>query len=93
MIVYHGGVAEVRTPDVNHSKRFLDFGKGFYVTSYPEQAEKWALRKSLRFKVGRPNVSVYELNDDLSGRNVLEFRDPEDELLSVQSSYVVEKKE
>ena len=93
MILYHGTNIRFDNIDLSRSKDKRDFGKGFYVTSYPEQAEKWALRKSLRFKVGRPNVSVYELNDDLSGRNVLEFRDPEDELLSVQSSYVVEKKE
>ena len=32
MIVYHGSTIEVRHPDVNHSYRNLDFGKGFYET-------------------------------------------------------------
>ena len=46
MIVYHGSIITVDRPDVNHSYRPLDFGKGFYVTSVREQAERWALRRS-----------------------------------------------
>ena len=38
MTVYHGGILEIRNPDVTHSKKYLDFGKGFYVTSFPKQA-------------------------------------------------------
>lgn len=40
MIVYHGSDVVVQTPDVLHSYRNLDFGKGFYVTTVREQAEK-----------------------------------------------------
>lgn len=29
MIVYHGSVEAIETPDVLHSHRPLDFGKGF----------------------------------------------------------------
>ena len=39
MIVYHGSSQIVEYPDVLHSYRALDFGKGFYVTSVMEQAE------------------------------------------------------
>ncbi len=38
MIVYHGSTLEIKNPDVKHSKSSLDFGKGFYVTSFSEQA-------------------------------------------------------
>ena len=38
MIVYHGSTMIVREPDIEHSFRPLDFGKGFYVTSNREQA-------------------------------------------------------
>ena len=38
MIVYHGTTMELKEPDVAFSKNFLDFGKGFYVTTYQEQA-------------------------------------------------------
>ena len=45
MIVYHGSNVIVDSPDVEHSFRTLDFGKGFYVTTVKEQAERWARRK------------------------------------------------
>ena len=48
MLVYHGSNMEVKQPDVNHSKKYLDFGEGFYVTIYEEQAKKWAKRKAMR---------------------------------------------
>ena len=46
MIVYHGGIDVIKKPDINHSYRPLDFGKGFYITTVKEQAEKWARRKA-----------------------------------------------
>lgn len=45
MIVYHGSIEIVKNPDVNHSYRPLDFGKGFYVTTVKEQAEKLPMIK------------------------------------------------
>lgn len=32
MIVYHGSTDIIKKTDVIHSKKYLDFGKGFYVT-------------------------------------------------------------
>ena len=73
MIVYHGTVIEVKKPDIYHSKAHLDFGVGFYTTTYQQQAERWAARKSMR--LSRPGiVNVYEIGD-LSSYNVLEFAD------------------
>lgn len=46
MIVYHGSIQSVERPDILHSYRALDFGKGFYVTTIREQAERWAKRKA-----------------------------------------------
>ena len=77
MTVYHGGILEIRNHDVTHSKKYLDFGKGFYVTSFPKQAERWAVRKSMRSGKGKAIVNVYDLKDDYTGYRVLEFRDPE----------------
>ena len=74
MTVYHGSIVEIKSPDLNHSKRFLDFGPGFYVTSFREQAERWARRKSARR--GGPSVPIvneYELDDDFAGFSVLRF--------------------
>ena len=35
MIVYHGTTEIVTNPDIDHSYRPLNFGKGFYVTTVP----------------------------------------------------------
>lgn len=72
MIVYHGTVETIEKPDVKHSKRYLDFGKGFYLTSFEQQAKKWALRKALR-QEKKAIVNVYELKDDLKKYRVLSF--------------------
>ncbi|MBQ8124420.1 MAG: DUF3990 domain-containing protein [Kiritimatiellae bacterium] len=74
MIVYHGSTVEIKSPDLNHAKRFLDFGPAFYVTSFREQAEHWARRKCSRVpSSSAPVVNVYELDDDLSAFSVLRF--------------------
>lgn len=65
MIVYHGSIEIIKAPDVNHSFRPLDFGKGFYVTTVKEQAEKWAKRKSDIYNKEKGVVNLYSLNDNL----------------------------
>lgn len=72
MIVYHGTTMVLKEPDVAFSKDYLDFGKGFYVTTYQEQAERWALRKGVR-KQKPSYVNVYEMADDLTSFKVLDF--------------------
>ena len=71
MIAYHGTTVQIEHPDVLHSKKYLDFGKGFYLTTYKEQAERWALRKAARLG-GDAVVNIYEL-DDLADYNVIDF--------------------
>lgn len=44
MLVYHSSDQCFQFPDVVHSRDALDFGKGFYVTRFKEQAEKYANR-------------------------------------------------
>jgi hypothetical protein len=61
MRLYHGSVVAVATPDAAHSHRKLDFGPGFYLTSFEQQAKRWALRKALRVAgQGQGVVSSYE---------------------------------
>lgn len=72
MIVYHGSNLEIKSPDVSYSKKFLDFGKGFYVTTFKNQAEKWALRKASRYN-GNAIVNIFNLENDLSLYRVLNF--------------------
>ena len=74
MIVYHGSSEVVHQPDTLHSYRALDFGKGFYVTTVREQAERWARRKADLFG-GTPVVSRYRMRDDLSQFRVKKFPD------------------
>ncbi len=72
MIVYHGSNVIVQHPDVIHTCRNLDFGKGFYVTTVKEQAERWATRKA-DFEGGMPVLNCYEWNEDVSGIRVQDF--------------------
>lgn len=39
MIVYHGSTEIIKYPDVVHSKKYLDFGRGFYITTFENQAK------------------------------------------------------
>lgn len=72
MIVYHGSTEINKTPQIGFSKKYLDFGEGFYVMTFQNQAEKWAKRKSLRYG-GKAFVNVYEMNDSTEFFNVLSF--------------------
>lgn len=72
MIVYHGTTEVITKPDVIHSKKYLDFGKGFYLTMFEEQAKRWAVRKGMRQE--KPAVvNVYEMSEDWSELLVLSF--------------------
>lgn len=72
MIVYHGSTEINKTPQIGFSKKYLDFGEGFYVTTFQDQAEKWAKRKILRYG-GKAFVNVYEMGDLTESFNILNF--------------------
>ena len=55
----------------------MDFGPAFYLTTYKEQAEKWARRRALRLRKS-PCVNEYELAEDLSAFRVLKFDGPDE---------------
>lgn len=80
MIVYHGTTEVIERPSVKYSKNYLDFGRGFYLTTYEEQAKKWALRKALR-QNKNAIVNVYELKDDLSKCRMLSFENENEQWL------------
>lgn len=44
MIVFHTSNTPVPQPDVLHSRKYLDFGQGFYVTPTKMQAVNYAQR-------------------------------------------------
>ena len=80
MIVYHGSTEVIEHPDVIHSKKYLDFGKGFYITSFEQQAKKWAIRKGMR-QERKPIVNVYELSENWENLQVLSFGKENDKWL------------
>ena len=63
MRLYHGSNVEVRKPSLHFGRNNTDFGKGFYTTTNPEQAERWTQIKLDRAKTGKRIVSVYEIDD------------------------------
>lgn len=67
MTVYHGSNVIVNNPDIEHSFRPLDFGKGFYVTNVKEQAERWARRKADICGENKGIVNVYHMKEDFAG--------------------------
>lgn len=67
MILYHGSYIEISKPDLEHSRKNVDFGAGFYTTPIREQAAKWCEKFKRRGKEGV--ISVYffspETEDEL----------------------------
>lgn len=60
MKVYHGSTSVIETPLTHVGRSNLDFGKGFYITPFKEQAVLWACRPANREK--EHWLNVYEMN-------------------------------
>ena len=71
MKVYHSSTVKVEYPDTAHSRSYLDFGRGFYLTTIREQAVKYAERFLRRGSEAWLNT--YEMTDDLQSWKVLRF--------------------
>lgn len=69
MILYHSSDISVTKPDTAHSRDYLDFGKGSYLTSIHEQALRYAQRFIRRQREAWLNV--YEFDFDLSEWKIL----------------------
>lgn len=80
MIIYHGSSEKIEKPDVKFSKKYLDFGRGFYLTSFENQAKKWAIRKGMRQNKSGI-VNVYELKDNWKDYKVLSFKEENEKWL------------
>ena len=61
MILYHGSYLEIKSPDLEHSRKNVDSGCGFYLTPIYEQAVKWCEKFKRRGKNGI--VSRYEFDE------------------------------
>ena len=68
MKLYHGSNCDFTKVDLSKSKDRRDFGKGFYLTTLPNQAKDWA--ETLFDRYGGDGVFVYEfefeINDNLT---------------------------
>ncbi len=72
MRLYHSSNLAIEHPDIRYSRDFLDFGKGFYLTSLQDQAVKYGQR-FIRRKQGAW-LNTYELQFNPAEWNILEFR-------------------
>lgn len=74
MLLYHGSYTKVEVPDLKHSRKNVDFGVGFYVTSIYDQALKWSLKFKQREKDSFISSFLFD-EDNLNQLNVLKFDD------------------
>lgn len=87
MILYHGSNVEVREPELIPSKRLLDFGAGFYLTSDFEQAKKWAIRTTKNRGENKPLVSNFNVEENqMESLNILLFKKPDKDWLQYISA-------
>ena len=47
--LFHTSPQKITEPDTRHSRTNLDFGRGFYLTSFKDQAIRYAGRFSDRY--------------------------------------------
>lgn len=71
MKLYHSSNVSVVKPDLTHSRDFLDFGKGFYLTSIHEQALRYAQRFIRRQQ--KACINTYEFEFDPIEWKILKF--------------------
>ena len=63
MKVYHGSYTKIYDIELSKCEPKKDFGQGFYVTKFREQAEFWALRKGIRNRSDCV-ITEFEFNED-----------------------------
>lgn len=71
MRLYHTSNIIVKSPDILHSREFLDFGKGFYLTTLEEQAVKYGNRFIRREEDAWLNI--YDLDMNMNEWKLLTF--------------------
>jgi len=84
MLIYHGSDIAVPEPKILPSNRLLDFGSGFYTTSFFEQAQRWALRVSERKNADTHIISFYEFDINRAERElkIMRFDSPDSNWLN-----------
>lgn len=72
MKLYHSSDVYVTTPDTLHSRDFLDFGNGFYLTTIHDQAVRYAQRFLRRHRDAW--LKSYEFEFEPAEWNILRFQ-------------------
>ena len=62
MKLYHTSPLTIEHPDISFSREFLDFGKGFYLTSLEEQARQYGNRFIRREVEAWLNIYEFDIN-------------------------------
>ncbi|MCL2283667.1 MAG: DUF3990 domain-containing protein [Fibromonadales bacterium] len=73
MKLYHGSNQVIKSPDLSKSRKFLDFGSGFYLSVSQKQAQNRANSAKLFFEFGVPMVNVFDFNNSASNLSILQF--------------------
>ena len=63
MILYHGSNIDIKNISLAACRPYKDFGRGFYLTDIPEQAQRMAERVA-RIYGGTPVINAFEIDDD-----------------------------
>lgn len=72
MKLYHSSNVIVEHPDTQHSRKYLDFGRGFYLTSLYDQAVRYAQRFKRRGQQAWLNIYEFAMDNELQW-NVMRF--------------------
>lgn len=64
LTLFHGSIHRVEQPLVALGRKNLDFGQGFYLTTYREQAVQWALRQQIMRRSDVAWLNEYVLDMD-----------------------------
>ena len=79
MILYHGSLETVRTPEIREPNRTLDYGAGVYMTSSFEQACKF-VKSKLKDNIACGYVNLYEYDPSFEASlKTLEFATPSED--------------
>jgi hypothetical protein len=82
MILYHGSLERITSPEIREPNRTLDYGAGFYATTSFEQAEEWVRRRMRESMANKGYVNEYALDLELLRcLNCLLFESPTEEWL------------
>jgi hypothetical protein len=79
MKLYHGSSVAVEIPNLSLSRKNLDFGIGFYTTSYKKQAISFARKVMMRREHNSESVSAYDFDIKAAEAflNILHFQTPD----------------